>query len=1017
MVERPVRYALGLYWMLNDMLTDVALRIKNKLEVDIGKVDDAITICFANKSHEKFSNLCKELELSKKFVPYCTEIIVSKADGNKLHKKVFSRDNKNPQTDSSDHKSKELWVRILLKPDLATYNMTSLNGDIVGLIKKRVIDIAGCLGETVEVKLNGRDVGTISFSTYIDLYFKPTAFHFVNIPRINMKISDDIEICVTLSNGQFQQVSFVNLVNTSHGGDNVDVISNAIAKRLFETIKKKDENSTLNSDENENKNENENQNLNSDEEENPNQDSDIVKNHLSIFLNVKFRNPVFNLPAKDTFDHPRHTRAFTKTFELSEDFLKEVADSPIVKILKSRFGMYVEKENIQIENLKDAYLAGGEHSKYCTLIFVEGNSAESLATTGLGILGRDTFGVFRLQGKLLNVRENSKDSKITDNIIKSMGIQKYKISEGENYAYPLRYGKVMIMTDQDDDGFHIKGLLINLFHCFCPSLLKIEGFLAEFITPCIKVTKEHDQKYFYSTKRHEEWKKTQDNTASDWSTKRYKGLGTFSPEEEGKDFFRNLEKHRKYFIWDDGADEAIDLVFNKKRVDDRKEWLNNYICLELEEQCSNQVNDEDEDEENHDDEDEETHKNYTDFFNKKYIKYCIAALKRTIPSIADGLKPGQRKILFCALKNKLIGITKLETFSKSVDHHSSSNVASIIMGMTRNYVGSNNVNLFIPHGNYGTRGQGGEDQSAPRYLHIELSRITRLIFLDDESSDERGKEEVKPGRYFPIIPMVLVNGCEGIGVGWSTNVPNYHPIHIIKNMMHLIANEGNMEKLPVEMCPWYKGFRGRIEGSQSGDRDYTSYGCIQESNGMLKITELPIHKWTDKYLKFLNSVAEHNAEAKDPFIKGYKKYGDDTSRLRTWSCLTKTAGLSSIVLQNRTNLRKKHADKALKARSELDFVKRYRQGNIILSKDNMQKKDDLVKYIEHQGFETNAEYLASLKLVSLTEESEKALEKELEKAEEESKKVEDKAAATSWLEDLQVLENELLKDKLFQLTA
>lgn len=191
-------------------------------------------------------------------------------------------------------------------------------------------------------------------------------------------------------------------------------------------------------------------------------------------------------------------------------------------------------------------------------------------------------------------------------------------------------------------------------------------------------------------------------------------MGSFSPEEEGKDFFRNLENHRKYFVWDDRADEAIDLAFNKKRADDRKGWLNNYIRMELtrewEEQRSNRVNDEDE--ENHNDEDEETHTNYTDFFNKKYIKYCIAALKRTIPSIVDGLKPGQRNILFSALKNKLIGITKLEAFSKSVDHHSSSNVASITMGMTQNYVGSNNVNLFIPHGNYGTRGR-------VRMSHIE----------------------------------------------------------------------------------------------------------------------------------------------------------------------------------------------------------------------------------------------------------------------------------------------------------
>ncbi|CAN6693563.1 unnamed protein product [Malus baccata var. baccata] len=124
---------------------------------------------------------------------------------------VFSRDNKNPQTDSSDHKLKKLWVRILLKPDLATSNMTSLNDDIVDLIKKRMIDIVGYLGKNVEV-------------------------------------------------------SFVNLVNTRHGGDNVKVVSKAIAKHLFETIKEKDKNPTLNSDENEN----ENQNLNFNEAENPN---------------------------------------------------------------------------------------------------------------------------------------------------------------------------------------------------------------------------------------------------------------------------------------------------------------------------------------------------------------------------------------------------------------------------------------------------------------------------------------------------------------------------------------------------------------------------------------------------------------------------------------------------------------------------------------------------------------------------------------------------------------------------
>jgi DNA topoisomerase II len=54
-------------------------------------------------------------------------------------------------------------------------------------------------------------------------------------------------------------------------------------------------------------------------------------------------------------------------------------------------------------------------------------------------------------------------------------------------AKSLRYGKVMIMTDQDQDGSHIKGLVMNFLHHFYPSLLQVPGFLVEFITPIVKV--------------------------------------------------------------------------------------------------------------------------------------------------------------------------------------------------------------------------------------------------------------------------------------------------------------------------------------------------------------------------------------------------------------------------------------------------------------------------------------------------------------------------------------------------
>lgn len=124
----------------------------------------------------------------------------------------------------------------------------------------------------------------------------------------------------------------------------------------------------------------------------------------------------------------------------------------------------------------------------CTLILTEGDSAKSLAVSGLAVVGRDNFGVFPLRGKLLNVRDAS-PSMVSNNaeinaIKQILGLQHGKVYESTD---SLRYGHLMIMTDQDHDGSHIKGLIINLLDHFWPSLMKIPGFLLEFITPIVKV--------------------------------------------------------------------------------------------------------------------------------------------------------------------------------------------------------------------------------------------------------------------------------------------------------------------------------------------------------------------------------------------------------------------------------------------------------------------------------------------------------------------------------------------------
>ena len=143
---------------------------------------------------------------------------------------------------------------------------------------------------------------------------------------------------------------------------------------------------------------------------------------------------------------------------------------------------------VGIPKLDDANNAGTSKSRDCTLILTEGDSAKALAISGLGVIGRDSYGVFPLKGKLLNVREAAhaqimKNDEI-QNIAKILGLT---FGKTYNDATTLRYGHLMIMTDQDHDGSHIKGLIINFLHHFWPSLLKLDGFLQQFITPIVKV--------------------------------------------------------------------------------------------------------------------------------------------------------------------------------------------------------------------------------------------------------------------------------------------------------------------------------------------------------------------------------------------------------------------------------------------------------------------------------------------------------------------------------------------------
>lgn len=210
----------------------------------------------------------------------------------------------------------------------------------------------------------------------------------------------------------------------------------------------------------------------------------------------------------------------------------------------------------------------------------------------------------------------------------------------------------------------------------------------------------------------------------------------------------------------------------------------------------------------------------------------------------------------------------------SAYHHGETSLQGTIINMAQDFVGSNNINLLVPQGQFGTRIQGGSDHASARYIYTRLAPLTRLIFspFDDPilSYLNEDGQKIEPQYYVPIIPMLLVNGASGIGTGWSTDVPNYSPLEIIENLRRYIRN-----KKMKHMKPWYRGFKGKITHQSKGT--YSSWGKYWENDKTLEITELPLRKWTQDYKEFLQGMLPGGEGKTKVKIEDFKEYHTERS--------------------------------------------------------------------------------------------------------------------------------------------
>lgn len=729
-----------------------------------------------------------------------------------------------PVITSVSAKEKE-FTRVSFLPDFKRFGLSGWTEDMIDIFKRRAYEISACCGDKLKVTFNDEDVPVKRFKNFCELYFdEPNQIVYERGDKrweIGIGVSDD-----------FKQVSFVNGIYTSKGGKHVDYIVNIISKKMAEIILKK---------------------------EKVNVKTSYIREHIFVFVNCIIVNPSFDSQTKDFLT--TQVSKFGSSCKFTDKFFDNLIKIGLMervletyqfkesKLLKKTDG---KKKNriFGIPKLDDANEAGGKRSEDCTLILTEGDSAKAMAIAGLSVVGRDLYGVFPLRGKVINARAEAITQSGINKVMKNAELIHMKqilgLEQDAKYkdVSKLRYGHIMIMTDQDLDGSHIKGLLINWLDTFWPELLKIKGFVCCMQTPIVKMLQKKKEILFYSLRKYEEWKNKNPNYSKlGWKSKYYKGLGT-STTAEAKCYFKNMCKME--YIWDASAADTLDMAFNKDRSDDRKKWLgkrDEALVLEEEKKVP-----------------------YSDFVNKELIHFSNYDLERSVPHIMDGFKPSQRKILFSCFKRKLkteIRVAQLAGYvsEHSGYHHGEESLNGAIIAMAQNYAGSNNIHLLEPNGQFGTRLLGGKDAGSPRYLHTVLSDVTQKIFLPEDSPileylDDDGIR-VEPRYYAPIIPFILCNGAQGIGTGYSTSIPPYNPKTIVKYMTNKLTNK----EIP-ELIPYYHGFGGvtKVVDGQvftKGRYEIINYKTIL-------ISELPINRWIDDYKKFLDEiVTEQNISAKE----------------------------------------------------------------------------------------------------------------------------------------------------------
>jgi len=601
--------------------------------------------------------------------------------------------------------------------------------------------------------------------------------------------------------------------------------------------------------------------------------------------------------------------------------------------------------------------------------------------------------------------------------------------ETENHHFQAGAGSLIV---HNTDGLHIKGLLMNYFTFYFPEIVH-DNFISTLLTPIVKVSIPKPLKIieFYNEYEFEDW--VLKNKELRYTHKYYKGLGT-SKSEEAKDYFKNISKNTLNYTFNKSDLKRLELAFDDKREDDRKAWISDAITKLNNKQLTVDYN--------------IKQVPIGSFIDSELVMFSIADCARSLPSMIDGLKESQRKVLYGSLRKNLYNELKVSELGAYVSEHTAYlhgdvSLTETIVKMAQEFVGSNNTPLLKPCGFFGSRNMGGKDAASSRYIFTHLMPWIPLIYKSEDKHIIKYNYEdllqIEPVHYAPVLPMILVNGAEGIATGWSSNVPMFKPIDVINNIRNLLA-----DKPIMEMIPYCRYFKGTITKKDSNK--WVSHGSWIKKKQDIHILELPIGVWYSNYkghLKDLEDkelltftskpIADKNKQDYEEYdIKLNKDYEEvelvkllklesniNATNLVGFdqnSCIKKYNSAEEILTEfysyrltlyqkRKEYLEQELNEKLILISEKARFIRLFIEKKLIII--NRSEEDvslDLVK-LKFNKIDDSYDYLLNLSLKYLTINKIKSLETDIQKLTEELVILRNKNAKDLWADDLDLLKD------------